>query len=135
MIIPLIGSRFWGVLNVTDRQDNLPFTPRDLFLGWLSGRSWLRPWRPRKTCWQGGTNSPAFGEDSGGVFSPGSGSGGSGLRILQANSALKKLLRNKGELVGQEISTLLGVASGERESLKNVLDWVLERQEARGCPP
>ncbi len=38
MIIPLTGYKFWGVINLADRQDGLPFGARDLFLGWLLGR-------------------------------------------------------------------------------------------------
>ncbi len=133
MIIPLIGSRFWGVLNLTDRQDNLPFTPRDLFLGWLSGRLLVEALEGKEGVGKA-EPTPAFGKILQEHFPQGVALVDQDLRIIQANSALKKLLRNKGELVGQEISTLLGVASGERESLKNVLDWVIERQEARELP-
>ena len=38
MVIPLTGNRFWGVINLADRQDGRPFGARDLFLGWLLGR-------------------------------------------------------------------------------------------------
>jgi len=38
MIIPLTGYKFWGVINLADREDKKPFGPRDLFLGWLIGR-------------------------------------------------------------------------------------------------
>lgn len=38
MLIPLLGRKFWGVVNLTDREDGGSFSPRDLFLGWLLGR-------------------------------------------------------------------------------------------------
>jgi hypothetical protein len=38
MVIPLTGQKFWGVINLADRQDGRPFGPRDLFLGWLMGQ-------------------------------------------------------------------------------------------------
>ena len=38
MVIPLTGYKFWGVINLADRQDGSPFGSRDLFLGWLMGR-------------------------------------------------------------------------------------------------
>ncbi len=38
MVIPLTGYKFWGVINLADREDKNPFVSRDLFLGWLMGR-------------------------------------------------------------------------------------------------
>ena len=38
MVIPLTGYKFWGVINLADREDKEPFSSRDLFLGWLMGR-------------------------------------------------------------------------------------------------
>jgi signal transduction histidine kinase len=133
MIIPLIGSRFWGVLNVTDRNEDLPFTPRDLFLGWLSGRFLVEAFEAREDD-NRAEPSPAFGALLDDYLPQGVALVDQDLRILQANSALRRMLRNKGELVGQEISALLGLSAGDRESLKNVLGWVLEHQEAQGLP-
>ena len=133
MIIPLIGSRFWGVLNLTDRQDNLPFTPRDLFLGWLTGRLLVEALEARESAGReepAATFGPLFQEH----FSQGVALVNQDLQVIRANSALERLLRTKGNPVGQEISSLLGLAAGERESLKNVLAWVLENQEARELP-
>jgi signal transduction histidine kinase/CheY-like chemotaxis protein len=133
MIIPLIGSKFWGVLNLTDREENLPFTPRDPFLGWLSGRLLVEALEASES---GAQEEPSstFGPLLQEHFSQGMALVNQDLRVIQANSALQRLLRQKGDLVGQEISSLLGLAAGERESLKNVLAWVLEHQEARELP-
>ena len=35
---PSPGYKFWGVINLADREDGRPFGSRDLFLGWLLGR-------------------------------------------------------------------------------------------------
>lgn len=133
MIIPLIGSRFWGVLNITDRQGDEPFTPRDLFLGWLSGRFLVEAFEAKEEGLKA-ERPPVLGTILEEYFPQGVALVDQNLRILQANSALKRMVRNKGELVGQDISTLLGLTSGERESLKSVLDWVLEHQEAQTLP-
>jgi signal transduction histidine kinase/CheY-like chemotaxis protein len=130
MIIPLIGSRLWGVLNLTDRQDNLPFTPRDLFLGWLTGRLLVEALEAREGERKAEPAAP-FDTLLHEHFSQGVALVDGDLRLVQANSALERLLRAKGNLVGQELPALLGLAAGERESLKNALEWVMEHQEAR----
>lgn len=38
LILPVKGTRLWGVLNLTDRRDGTPFQARELFLGWLLAR-------------------------------------------------------------------------------------------------
>jgi signal transduction histidine kinase/CheY-like chemotaxis protein len=133
MIIPLIGSKFWGVLNLTDRKDTLPFTPRDLFLGWLTGRFLVEALEARESQAKG-EPSATFGPLLQDHFSQGVALVDRDLRVIQANHALERMLRTKGDPVGQEISSLLGLDAGERESLKNVLAWVLEHQEARELP-
>ncbi len=133
MIIPLIGAKFLGVINLTDRQNNLPFTPRDLFLGWLSGRLLVEALETREAGRETEL-SPTLGALLQEHGTQGVALVDRDLRVIQANSALERLLRSKGELIGQEMSVLLGLASGERDSLKNVLAWVMEHQEARELP-
>lgn len=133
MIIPLIGSKFWGVLNLTDRENNRPFTPRDLFLGWLIGRFLVEALEARERASReepGATFGPLIQEH----FSQGVALVDQDMQVLRANSALEKLLRARGNPVGQEISSLLGLSAGERESLKNAVAWVLETQEGRELP-
>jgi signal transduction histidine kinase/CheY-like chemotaxis protein len=133
MVIPLIGSKLWGVLNLTDRKDNLPFTPRDLFLGWLTGRLLVEALDAR----EGGRKAePATSFDTllQEHFPQGVALVDRDLRVVQANSALERLLRTRGKLVGQEMTSLLGVAAGERDSLKKILARVVEHQEARELP-
>jgi signal transduction histidine kinase/CheY-like chemotaxis protein len=136
IIIPLIGSKFWGVLNLTDREDNFPFTSRDLFLAWLSGRLLVEILEAQAgVCEVEAAPSPPLGDLLQVHFSQGVALVDRDLRIIQANSALVKLLRAKGEeLVGQEISALLGLGSEESRNLKDALAWVMENQEARQVP-
>jgi signal transduction histidine kinase/CheY-like chemotaxis protein len=133
MIIPLMGSRIWGVINLTDRKDGSPFTPRDLFLGWLTGRLLVEALEAREGEPRAET-APAFDTLLQDHFSQGVALVDQDLRVIRANSALERLLPNQGSLVGQETPSLLGLADAERESLKNVCAWVVEHQEARELP-
>ena len=133
MIIPLIGSKLWGVLNLTDRKDHLPFTPRDLFLGWLTGRLLVEALETREGERK---TEPAVPLNTllQKHFSQGVALVDQDLRVVQVNSALEKMVRTKGQLVGKELSFLLGLSAGERESLKNAVIWVVENQESRDLP-
>jgi len=133
MIIPLMGSKFWGVLNLTDRKDQLPFTPRDLFLAWLFGQLLVEALEAKGVAKEAAP-SPPLGTLLEEHFPQGVALVDQDLRIIQVNSALVKLLRTKGDLIGQEISVLLGLGAQEQENLKNTLAWVMEHQEARELP-
>lgn len=133
MVIPLMGLKFWGVLNLTDREDNGPFTPRDLFLGWLLGRLLVEALETREAA---GEAEPPLSLSA--LFQEhlplGVALVDQNLRVIQANNALMKLLRVKGELVGQEVSVILGLVPGERESLRAAFAQVLKNQEVKELP-
>jgi signal transduction histidine kinase/CheY-like chemotaxis protein len=133
MIIPLMGSKFWGVLNLTDPKNQLPFTPRDLFLAWLFGHLLVEALEAKGVAREPAPSPPlrTLLEEH---FPQGVAVVDRDLRVIQANSALVKLLRTKGEPVGQELSALLGLGPEERDNLKNVLGWVIEHQESRELP-
>jgi len=38
MVVPVVGNKTWGVINLTDRCDLKSFSPRELFLIWLLAR-------------------------------------------------------------------------------------------------
>ena len=133
MIIPLVGSKFWGVLNLTDRKNDVPFTPRDLFLAWLFGHLLVEALEAKGVAPEP-EPAPPFSSLLEEHFPQGVALVDQDLRIIQANSALVKLLRTKGKLVGQELPSLLGLGPEERENLKNVLAWVIEHQESRELP-
>jgi signal transduction histidine kinase/CheY-like chemotaxis protein len=133
MIVPLIGSRIWGILNLTDRKDSSPFTPRDLFLGWLTGRLLVEALEAREGEPKAEA-APAIDTHLHDHFSQGVALVDQDLRVIQVNSALERLLPGKGPLVGQEMPSLLGLAGSEREALKGVFAWVVEHQEAQELP-
>lgn len=133
MIIPLIGSKFWGMLNLTDPKDGTPFTPRDLFLAWLFGHLLVEALEAREVA-RKPEPSPPLGALLEEHFPQGMALVDRNLRIIQANSALVKLLRTKGNPMGQDLAVLLGLAPEERENLQTVLAWVIEHQESRELP-
>ncbi len=38
IVVPIVGEKTWGLINLTDRCDNQAFSPRELFLTWLLAR-------------------------------------------------------------------------------------------------
>ncbi len=134
IIVPLVGSKFWGVLNLTDHKDSLPFTPRDLFLAWLFGHLLVEALEARGVPREAEKPAPPVTALLEEHFPQGVALVDRDLHIIQANSALVKLLRSKGKPLGQDLAALLGLAPEERENLKNVMAWVLEHQESRELP-
>jgi len=133
MIIPLIGTKFWGVLNLTDQEKNQAFTPRDLFLGWLLGRllvETLETWEDAREV----GSPPALGAFLHEHLPLGVALVDRNLRVIQANHALERLFRDREKLVGQEMTDLLGLAPGEREFLREAFARVLENQEVKELP-
>lgn len=131
MLIPLLGRKFWGVINLTDREDGESFTSRDLFLGWLLGRLLVEVLETRED--QQATDqftSPAalvheqvpvalavLDED---------------LKIVQANPALESLLGAEGKVVaGQEFFPLLGLDQQTRQELADSFQGALSGQVPR----
>ena len=130
MVIPLIGTRFWGVLNLTDQADQQAFTPRDLFLGWLMGRllvETLETWKAAEEVETPSALGAFFYEH----LPLGVAMVDRGLRVIQANTTMERLLRGKGELIGQEMTILLGLAPGEQGALKTAFSQVLENHEVQ----
>jgi PAS domain S-box-containing protein len=131
MIIPLLGRKFWGVINLTDRKDGGTFSSRDLFLGWLLGRLLVEvletrqaPQAPKKFA------SPAdwvheqvpvalavLDEE---------------MRVVQANSALERLLGlTATELAGGEFFSRLGLEPRRQQELEEAYRNALTGGEAR----
>jgi PAS domain S-box-containing protein len=131
ILIPLLGRKFWGVINLTDREDGESFTSRDLFLGWLLGRLLVEILEARQDQQPGDQfTSPAalvqeqvpvalavLDED---------------LKIVQANPALEKLLGSEGkEVAGREFFPLLGLDLQTRQELTDSFRGALAGQEHR----
>lgn len=134
MIIPLVGGKFWGVLNFTDRADNRSFTPRDLFLGWLLGRLLVETLEARELA--GEPEVPvALGSLLHDHLPLGVALVDRDLKVIQANQALEKLAGVKGGLEGQELPKLLRLTTAGLETLSGAFTRLLTAGEAQDLPP
>lgn len=135
MIIPLTGSKFWGVLNLTDREDRKPFSARDLFLGWLLGRLFvevLESREPRPEAEPALSLSPLIKEH----LPLGVALLDQDLRVIQANYALERLLGVKHkDLVGKNILPALGLSGADQELLEKAFRNLRDDQEPKELPP
>ena len=134
MIIPLMGTKFWGVLNLTDRADGSPFTPRDLFLGWLLGRLLVEVLEARES--EAGTETGA----SMGTLWPdylplGLALVNRELKILQANPALEKLAGGPDQVEGQELARLFRLSAADEDLLRGAYERLLSLGEAQDLGP
>ncbi|MGO8761784.1 MAG: response regulator [Desulfobaccales bacterium] len=130
MVIPLTGYKFWGVINLADREDKSPFGARDLFLGWLMGRLLVEILESREAPEE--------------VFIPslttwitkeipvGMAFVDRDLKVVQSNPALERMVSvAKAKLVGQNLFACLGLSATDRESLGQAFQQVLASQEPR----
>jgi PAS domain S-box-containing protein len=130
MVIPLTGFKFWGVINLADREDRKPFGSRDLFLGWLMGRSLVEILESREAPEE--------------VFIPslttwitkeipvGLAFLDQHLTVVQSNPALERMVSlAKADLVGKNLLTCLGLNPKDRSALEPAFRQVLASQESR----
>ncbi|MBM4284725.1 MAG: response regulator [Deltaproteobacteria bacterium] len=131
MIIPLLGSRFWGVINLTDREDGASFGSRDLFLGWLLGRLFVEVLEAREP--QADLDLlPVLGSLLDQHLPLGLALVDANLRVVHANPALLALVGWPGDtLTGQELLPLLKLSPAEGEMLAQALHRHLADQECR----
>jgi PAS domain S-box-containing protein len=129
MIIPLSGQKFWGVINLADRQDGRPFGPRDLFLGWLLGRllvELLESREPAEEAAELTLSTPWLSEE----LPVGVAFLNQDLTIKQANAALVRLVGAKADsLAGREIFPLLGLSTQDQGKLEGAFRQTLATQE------
>lgn len=134
MIIPLTGYKFWGLVNLTDREDKQPFGPRDLFLGWLLGRLLVEILEARETPAEFVSptlQAPWVSEE----VHLGLALLDQHLKIVQYNPALERLSDLKGkDLVGQEIFPHLGLTPQDQEKLDKAFRTVLADREPQEFP-
>jgi PAS domain S-box-containing protein len=131
MLIPLMGRKFWGVINLTEPEDGGSFSPRDLFLGWLLGRLLVEIIEDRKPLQTSEEiSSPAalvheqvplalaiLDEE---------------LKVVQANLALERLLGSgEKELTGEEFFPRLGLEPRQQQELEETCRKALVGGETR----
>jgi PAS domain S-box-containing protein len=130
MVIPLTGYKFWGVINLADREDKSPFGSRDLFLGWLMGRLLVEILEAREAPEE--------------VFIPslttwitkeipvGMAFLDQDLKVVRSNPALERMVSlAKANLVGQNLLSCLRLGATDRDSLAQGFQQVLASQEPR----
>jgi PAS domain S-box-containing protein len=130
MVIPLTGFKFWGVINLADREDRKPFGSRDLFLGWLMGRLLVEILESREAPEE--------------VFIPslttwitkeipvGMAFLDQHLTVVQSNPALERMVSlAKADLVGKNLLPCLGLSPKDRGTLEPAFQKVLASQESR----
>jgi PAS domain S-box-containing protein len=130
MVIPLTGYKFWGVINLADREDRKQFGSRDLFLGWLMGRLLVEILESREapeevfipslTTWitKEIPVGMAFLDEH--------------LTVVQSNPALERMVSlAKADLVGKNLLTCLGLSPKDRGTLESAFQQVLASQESR----
>jgi PAS domain S-box-containing protein len=134
MSIPLNGYKFWGVINFADRRDGQPFSPRDLFLGWLLSRMLveaLESREPQEDWAPLPFRAPWVHED----IPLGLALLDQDLKVLRCNPALQRLVPLQGEgLKGQEIFPRLEFSAEDRESLAAAFRDILAHGELREFP-
>jgi PAS domain S-box-containing protein len=135
MIIPLAGSRFWGVINLTDREDRQPFNARDLFLGWLLGMLFVEIMESRESR-PSLEPQPFLGPLVKEHIPLGVALVDHGLTIVQNNMALERLLGFKGKnLAGKKFISILGLSSSDQEALEAAFQKHLDDREPKDLPP
>jgi PAS domain S-box-containing protein len=128
MVIPLTGYKFWGVINLADRQDKTPFGPRDLFLGWLMGRLLVEILEAREAPEE--VFVPSLTTWITKEISVGIAFLDQKLTVIQANPALERMVGLAREaLVGQNIFTCLGFSPADRANLAQAFGQVLANHE------
>jgi PAS domain S-box-containing protein len=130
MVIPLTGYKFWGVINLADREDKNPFGSRDLFLGWLMGRLLVEVLEAREAPEE--VFIPSLTSWITKEISVGMAFLDQDLTVVQSNPALERMVNlPKANLVGQSLLSRLGLSAADRGSLEQAFTQVLANQEPR----
>ncbi len=135
MIIPLAGEKFWGVINLTDREDRSSFSARDLFLGWLLGRLFVEFLESRESRPEMAPQpflTPLIKEH----IPLGVAVVDQNFSVVQANNALVRLLGIRGKnLVGNPFIANLGLTAADQELLEKTFRDLLSNPETKELPP
>jgi len=128
MAIPLTGYKFWGVINLPDREDKKPFGSRDLFLGWLMGRLLVEILEAREAPEE--VLIPTLTSWITKEIPVGMALLDQNLAVLQSNPALERMVGlAKADLVGRDLLPCLGLSPAVRASLEQAFRQVLASQE------
>jgi PAS domain S-box-containing protein len=129
LIVPLCGSRFWGLLSLADKAGGQPFGPRDLFLAWLLGRVLVEVLEARHGPGDA-LAPPPPGLEQG--LPLGVALLGPDFKVRHGNPALERLTGGKATgLTGPELFRRLGLSSRDCVKLEEALGQALKGQEPR----
>jgi PAS domain S-box-containing protein len=130
MIIPLTGYKFWGVINLADREDKKPFGSRDLFLGWLMGRLLVEILEAREAPEE--AFIPSLTSWITKEIPMGMAILDQTLSVVQANPALERMVSlGKADLIGKKLLSCLGFSHTDLSNLEQAFHQVLVSQEAQ----
>jgi len=130
MVIPLTGYKFWGVINLADREDQKPFDSRDLFLGWLMGRLLVEILEAREAPSE--VSLPSLTTWITKEIPMGMAFLDPDFTVVQASPALERMVSlPKGSLVGRNLLAHLGLSVADREMLGQAFHHVLATRESR----
>jgi PAS domain S-box-containing protein len=130
MVIPLTGYKFWGVINLADREDRKPFDSRDLFLGWLMGRVLVEILESREAPEE--VLIPSLTTWITKEIPVGMAFLDQNLTVVQSNPALERMVSlTRADLVGRNLLSCLGLSLADRGRLEQAFQQVLASQESR----
>ncbi len=132
VIIPLTGYKFWGVINLADRADGMPFGPRDLFLGWLLGRLLVEFLEARNPVDAAVDLPPQIIPWISKELPVGVAFLDENLTIIHSNPAILRLVGlEEGTLAGREIFPLLGLSGQDQARLEAAFRTALTTGESQ----
>jgi len=128
MIIPLTGYKFWGLINLTDREDKQPFGPRDLFLGWLMGHLLVEILEARETPEE--AFIPSLTSWITEEIPMGMAVLDQNLAVVQTNQALERMVNfSKADLIGRNLFSCLGFSHTDCSTLERAFHHILASQK------
>ncbi len=135
LIVPLMGSRFWGVLNFTDRRDGTPFQARELFLGWLLARLLVDFLEKHQPVAAPPEPEPLLRSLVQEYLPLGLALVDRDFKVVLANQALERLSGPRGKnLVGARLAACLGLAPGDQEMLETACRELHREGDIREFP-
>ncbi len=147
MVIPIVGEKHWGVINLADRCDLKAFSPRELFIVWLLARILAenlqqREWEEKSRCVNEALQSTRSElVDAKESFDRLTTSAPMGLalvdhqlRIAYTNPTFAKLFSQKELGTGLKILNYMkGIATTDYKKLQNCFKKILKGERAVDC--
>lgn len=135
LILPVKGTRLWGVINLTDRRDGTPFQARELFLGWLLARLLAEYLESRQPAASVPEAPPLVRSLLQEQLPVGLALVDRELAIVVANRTLARLADTPAEdLAGASFPASLGLSPGDQEAVAQALRETFRDGEPREFP-